>query len=320
MVSIIIPNWNGREFLAKCLDSLRIQTYPDLEVILADNASSDQSVDFVKSLFPEVKIVQLETNRGFCGAANEGIKIAKGEFVALLNNDAVADPKWIEELLKGLMSSEKIGFCAPKILQMVNGAKIDTAGDGYTRYGTAIKRGQNSNRDKYSENQFVFGACGAAVLYRKSMLEEIGYFDEDLFCLYEDVDLSFRAQLAGFKCLYVPTAVVYHHVGGTAGTNNEFTLYYGQRNLESVFLKNMPTRLLVKYLPLHIGYDLLAFVYHILKRNGGIYLRSKIDALRQISLIFQKRMILQEKRKVSCNYLETLFDKRSLFEHRLKVD
>jgi hypothetical protein len=320
MVSIIIPNWNGKKFLTECLTSLRVQTYRDLEVIFVDNASTDRSVEFVKASFPEIKIVQLERNRGFSGAANEGIRAAKGEFIALLNNDAIADPRWIEELVKGMSLSDQIGFCAPKILRLSNGIDVDTAGDNYTRYGVAIKRGKNDGKNIHSQRQFVFGACAAAALYRKSMLDEIGCFDEDLFCIYEDVDLSFRAQLAGFQCLYVPTAVVYHLVGGTAGTNNEFTLYYGQRNLESVFFKNMPLELLIQYLPLHLGYNFLAFIHHFFKKNGKIFLRSKIDALKHIGSTLEKRRTIQGKKRVSSLYLRTLFDKRSLLQHRVKAD
>ena len=148
------------------------------------------------------------------------------------------------------------------------------------------------------------------------MLEEIGYFDEDFFCIYEDVDLSFRAQLAGYKCLYVPTAIVYHIVGGTAGTNNDFTAYYGQRNMEFVFLKNMPLLLLMKYLPLHAGYIVSALVYSLLMKNGGIFIRSKMDAFRQIELILRKRRSIQKKNKVSSGYLETILDRHSVFDHK----
>jgi GT2 family glycosyltransferase len=165
----------------------------------------------------------------------------------------------------------------------------------------------------------VFGACAAAALYRRPIFDEIGYFDEDFFCIYEDVDLSFRAQLAGHKCLYVPKAIVYHRVGGTAGMDNDFTVYYGQRNLESVFLKNMPFPLLVKYLPLHVGYVVLAFVYNLLRKKGRIFLRSKMDALKQIKLTLQKRKNIQIKRKVSSGDLEMVFDQRSLFQHRAGI-
>jgi GT2 family glycosyltransferase len=315
MVSIIIVNWNGKHFLRDCLSSLRTQSYHDFEVILVDNGSTDGSGELVKEFFPEVQILALFHNKGFAGAVNEGIRAAKGEFIALFNNDAIAHDQWIEELVKGIHSSGEVGFCASKILRLPDRRKVDTAGDSYTRFGVARKRGWNGGRDEFLKPELVFGACAAAALYRKSMLEEIGYFDEDLFCIYEDVDLSFRAQLAGFQCLYVPSAIVYHHVGGTAGTKNRFALYYGQRNLESVFLKNMPGLLLIKYFPLHLGYNCLAFAYHVFRKDGKVFLQSKVDVLKQAKTILQKRIRIQKKKKVTLGYLETLFDQRSLLTH-----
>jgi len=315
MVSVIVPNWNGKHFLEECLNCLRDQTYQDFEIIVVDNGSIDGSVEFVKKTFPEGQIISLPLNKGFSGAANEGIKSAKGKFIALLNNDTMVDDRWLEELVKGISGSEDIGFCASKVFCLPRKGEIDSAGDSYTRYGVAFKRRDRIGKNVFLQRELVFGACAVAALYRSSMLEEIGDFDEDFFCLYEDVDLSFRAQLAGYKCLYVPTAIVYHRVGGTAGTDNDFTLYYGQRNLELVFLKNMPLPLLIKYLPLHTGYVILAFIYHLLRREGKIFLYSKMDALKRIRSTLQKRKIIQRKKKVSVAYSESIIDKRSLFKY-----
>lgn len=315
MVSIIIVNWNGKHFLKDCLDSIRNQTYRDYEVILVDNGSVDGSVQFVEASFPEVRVQKLPENQGFARAVNLGCQISQGEFIALLNNDAVADSQWLDELLKGVRSSKEIGFCSSKILQWLNKEKIDSAGDCYTRFGIALKRGWNRDKEEFIKRDLVFGASAAGALYRKSMLKEIGCLDEDFFCIYEDVDLSFRAQLAGYQCLYVPTALVYHRVGGTSGVNNDFTLYYGQRNLEFVFFKNMPFSLLIKYFPLHIGYILIAFIYHLLKGRGGIFVRSKMDALKDIRLILQKRRAIQKKKSISTVSLERIFDQKSLFKH-----
>ena len=319
MVSIVIPNWNGARYIEVCLGSLERQTYKDFELIFVDNNSEDSSIEIVKRQFPRAHVVTLEENKGFATAANEGIKVGRGDYIALLNNDTESDPHWLEELLKGMDRSKAIGMCASKIIQFDDRSKLDTAGDGYTTFGVSIKRGHGLKPDEYSKEEFVFGACAAAALYRKSMLDEIGYFDEGLFCIYEDVDLSFRAQLAGFQCLYVPTATVYHLLGGTAGRNNDFTLYYGQRNLETVFLKNMPRKLLIKYLPLHLGYNVLGFIQHIFKKNAKKFLQSKIDAMKQIRSTLQKRRAVQGKKRVSSFYLRSLFDNRSLLQHKAKA-
>ncbi len=319
MVSVIIPNWNGKDFLKRCLGSLRTQTYQDFEVIVVDDGSSDMSVELVKKAFPEVRIVPLEENLGFSKAVNQGLKGTKNEFIALLNNDATADPNWLEELVRGIRSSSEIGFCASKILQAPEGTRIDTAGDGYTRHGVASKRGHNLEAIRFDQPEMVFGACAAAALYRKSMLEDIGYFDEDLCCIYEDVDLSFRAQLAGYKCLYVPTAVAYHTVGGTLGTNNDATLYYGQRNMETVFFKNMPLKLLLIYLPLHVAYLVLAFAYNLSRGKWKIYVRSKVDALNQMGWTLRKRKNIQVKKRVSSSYLQKILDRRPFSSNVLRV-
>jgi GT2 family glycosyltransferase len=295
MVSIVIPNWNGARHIEVCLGSLERQTYKDFELIFVDNDSKDNSVEIVKQQFPKARVVILKGNRGFARAANEGIKVSRGDYIALLNNDTETDPHWLEKLLEGIKRSEAIGMCASKIIQFDDRSKLDTAGDGYTKFGISIKRGHNQAGEKCQTEEFVFGACAAAALYRRSLFDATGYFDEDFFCIYEDVDLSFRAQLAGYRCLYVPTATVYHRIGGTSGRDNAITVYYGQRNMESVFLKNMPFPLLMKYLPFHVAYLFFALIYNGLRKHGGIFLRSKVDALKQIRLTIRKRKIFQVK-------------------------
>jgi GT2 family glycosyltransferase len=319
MVSIIIPNWNGKRYLRDCLEAIRAQTYGNFEVLLVDNASSDSSIDFVKTSFPEIRVIALPQNRGFSGAANEGIKKAKGELVALLNNDAFPEKNWLKAMVEGIQEAPDIGVCASKILRMTEESRIETAGDDYTRFGVACKRGWNQMGHHFERTEFVFAACAAAVLYRKNMLEEIGDFDEDLFFSYEDVDLSFRAQLANYRCRYVPEAVVYHLGGGTLKGRSPMGRYYGHRNLEFVFFKNMPPSLLVKYLPLHCAYLFLAFAYQVYRGQGVVFLRAKLDALRNIRKTYQKRIVIQSKRKVHPNYLEDILDSRSLLQHVKEV-
>jgi hypothetical protein len=151
------------------------------------------------------------------------------------------------------------------------------------------------------------------------MLDKIGLFDEDFFCLYEDVDLSFRAQIYGFTCLYVPAAVVYHIVGGTAGVKNHFTVYFAQRNLEAVWVKNMPAKIFLKYLSFHFVYNVLALFYNLKQKKGITFLRSKTAALLQIQETLRKRKIIQGNRRVPLGYLERMFDRRSLARHTLRV-
>jgi GT2 family glycosyltransferase len=244
--SLIIVNWNGRDLLGDCLPSLEKQTEPAEEVIVVDNGSSDDSVEFLRASFPYVKVVSLDKNYGFAKANNTGIRSAGGGRIALLNNDTVVDSRWLEELNNALDNHPEVGFCASKMLMYRDPSIIDAAGDmlGIAR---AYKRGHGRPDGKeFNEPAYVFGACAGAAIYRSEMLDNIGLFDETFVSNLEDVDLSFRAQLAGYKCMYVPTAVVYHKVGETkrrTGWTHKLTY----RNNKLMWLKNAPGWLLIKY-------------------------------------------------------------------------
>ncbi len=213
--SIIIPNWNGKELLEECLTSLAKQTDQDFEIIVVDNGSSDHSVEFLATNFPQVRVIPLERNMGFAIACNTGIRQAKGDRIVLLNNDTSQDEHWLEELNTALDQHPEVGFCASKMLNYWKPSIIDTAGDnlGVAR---GFKRGhQQPDGPAYNKQEYIFAACAGAAIYRRQMLDQVGLFDESFGSNLEDMDLSFRAQLQGFKCLYVPTAAVYHKVGET---------------------------------------------------------------------------------------------------------
>ncbi|MCK4467746.1 MAG: glycosyltransferase family 2 protein, partial [Desulfobacterales bacterium] len=263
IVSVIIVNWNGRKFLSECLESLRQQAYRHFSIIFVDNGSNDGSIDFVIRNYPEVKTIALPRNVGFSVANNIAIKTVKTEYVALLNNDAVADPLWLKTLVEALEEHSEAGFAASKMLFYDNPEIIDRAGDAYTRAGTGLLRGRGMNADSYNGRGWVFGACAGAALYRTRMLRDVGLFDEDFFLVYEDVDLSFRAQLRGYKCLYVPEAIVYHKGSGSIIYDSPTSVYYGHRNLEWVYIKNMPAGLILRTIFPHIIYDMAAFFFFI---------------------------------------------------------
>ena len=216
--SVVIPNWNGRHFLQTCLDSLLAQSYGDFEIIVVDNASSDGSQALIEGSYQQVKLINLPTNRGFTGACNIGMGTAAGEIIALLNNDTEVEASWTEEIMDAFRRHPEIGMVASKMLLFDRRDHFHTAGDCFGVNGSAGNRGAwEQDQGQYQNEEYVFGACGGSAAYRKSMLEEIGLFDDDFFFLLEDVDLSWRAQLAGYKVLYVPTAVVYHHLSATGG-------------------------------------------------------------------------------------------------------
>jgi len=309
-ISVIVLNFNGKDLLKECLTSLREQTYKDFEVILVDNSSTDSSIEYVKNNFPEVKILALEKNVGFCKGNNEGIKISQGEYIVLLNNDTKVDHFWLEELYRAILGNPQVGFCASKIIFCSDQENIDTAGDGYSLCGAPFKRGHLENRDKYNKEEEVFGACAAATIYRKSMLNDIGLLDEDFFMGFEDSDLSFRAQLKGYKCLYVPTAIVFHRVSATIGKLSNRQVYYGQRNVEYVYIKNMPTGLILKHFFFHLIYNIGAFLFFLSKGRGLVFLKAKLSVSMNLKGLLEKRKVIQKTRRVDNTYLEEIMEKK----------
>lgn len=294
--SVVIVNWNGLQHLQVCLTSLEKQLFTDFEVILVDNASTDGSLEFLQSRFPRVRLLSQDRNLGFAGGCNAGIREARGRYVALLNNDTEADPGWLQELIAAIESNPNIGFCASKILFFDDRRVIDAAGDGFGTNGIGFKRGHGEFDKGYDLPTPVFGACAAAALYRRSLFERVGYFDEDFFLIFEDVDLSFRARLAGFQCLFVPTARVYHKSNASIGTLTHAYVYYGHRNLEFVFFQNMPPRLLLRHAAGHFLYDALALLYFA--RHGRMlsFLKAKAAVLRSLPSVFAKRRRVQAAR------------------------
>lgn len=305
-VSIIVVTWNGRELLGNCLASLYRQRYTDREIILVDNGSVDSSAHFVMNAFPDVKIVVLSDNKGFTGGATAGFAASSGEFIALLNDDAEADDQWLENLLQAMETDPRTGICASKILRADDGT-IDSAGDGATTWGVGYKRGLGKDVCCYSSQGYVFGACGAAALYRRTMLESIGFLDELFVLHYEDADLNFRAQLAGWKCLYVPTALAYHKVGATVPAWSEEHVYYHARNLEALWIKNMPVALMLRFAHHKLLQEIASFLYVcLMRRQWKAYLRAKRDAILLLPSQLTRRRRIQSKRTVSNWYLKSM--------------
>ncbi|MDQ3075850.1 MAG: glycosyltransferase family 2 protein, partial [bacterium] len=250
-VSVVIPNWNGVDFIESCLLSLKKQTFKH-HVIVVDNGSSDNSVEIIKK-FKEVELIELSKNTGFTGGVNTGIERAleRGdEFVALLNNDAVADKNWLKELVRPIAKDKGTVICTSKIMRS-DKKHLDSTGDFLTIWGLPFPRGRNeADAGQYNKPEEVFGASGGASIYRCSFLKEYGLFDQSFFAYYEDVDMSFRAQLAGYNVRYEPKAVVYHEIGATSSKLGSFTRYHSLKNFELLYYKNMPGWLFWKYLPL----------------------------------------------------------------------
>jgi GT2 family glycosyltransferase len=251
-VAVIIPNWNGHRFLAACFDSLRAQRYRDFEIVLVDNGSHDASVPFTRAHYPEVRIVALPRNLGFAGAVNRGIEASYGPYMALLNNDTEADPDWLGELVRALEADPPAASAASKIREY--GAdrrdRIYSVGDALTPDGCPRRIGAGEiDCGQWDEPREVFGACGGAALYRRSVMAEIGLLDEAFFAYLEDGDWAFRARLAGYRCVVAPSAVVYHVGSGTAGAGSPLAFRLGTRNRVRLLLKNYPAPWLIRLAP-----------------------------------------------------------------------
>ena len=243
-VSVIIPHWNGREHLDVCLTALRRQTLADHEVILVDNGSTDGSQAYVRQQFPEVRLVELGRNMGFTGAGNAGYAASRGEFVCLLNNDTEADDGWLAAVVDVFDRQPRVGIVAVKLLLYDQRDRFHAAGDLYRVDGTPGNRGVwQTDRGQYDREEPVFSACGAAAAYRRSMLAEIGFLDDHFFFSCEDVDIAWRAHLAGWEVRYTPAGVVYHKLKASGGSGVVGS-YHDGRNFLYVIWKNVPTSLL----------------------------------------------------------------------------
>jgi GT2 family glycosyltransferase len=322
-VTVVIVNWNGGIYIRECLNSLEKQTVPEYSIILVDNGSTDGSLELVRESFTKVQVISLGKNLGFSGGNNVALNEISTEYVALLNNDAMPDNYWLAKLISALENHPDAGFAASKMLFYHKPDQIDRAGDVFTTAGTALLRGRGKTSDAYNEKEYVFGACAGAALYRTEMLRDIGLFDEGFFLLYEDVDLSFRAQLSGYKCIYVPEAVVYHVGSGSIGEDTPTSIYYSHRNLEWVYIQNMPDGLIKKTIFAHLAYDLAALIFFVAKGRGGIYLKAKWDAIKGIRKALKKRRKIQENKKVLDDYIFNLLDKEKFIPRltrRLRVN
>jgi GT2 family glycosyltransferase len=248
VVSVIVVNWNGKKYLKDCFPSLRAQTFSDYEVILVDNGSNDGSVEYVQRNFPGwVRILPNARNEGFSGGNNRGIRAASGKYIVLLNNDAQADPCWLEELMKVAEENPRAGMLACKIYLQGGSKIIDNVGHLIYRDGLNRGRGRlEVDHGQYDQIEEVLFPSGCAALYRREMLEEVGLFDENFFAYGDDTDLGLKGRLAGWKCLYVPRAIVHHRYSQSSGPYSPSKAFYVERNRVWIAVKYFPLPVLLQ--------------------------------------------------------------------------
>jgi GT2 family glycosyltransferase len=315
-VSIIIVTWNGKHLLQACLSAVAAQEGVSFEMIVVDNGSEDGTANFIRERFPSVRVVPLSQNLGFAAGNNAGVREARGRYLAFLNNDTEAEAGWLRALLGGLDEKARFALATSRIVYMHNPGVIDSAGDGVLRWGGAFKRHHGAPAHLAVSSDEVFGVCGAACLMPRAVFDELGGFDEDFFASHEDVDLSYRARLRGYRCRYVADAVVRHHGSATLGKTSEVAVFHGQRNLEWMYFKNAPASVLARTLPGHLIYNAAAAVHFARLGLLGTFFRAKIAALKGARQIVRKRAAVQRSRRVAASVIWAQLERRWLATKR----
>jgi GT2 family glycosyltransferase len=297
-VAVVIPSWNGRDQLATVLESLEEQRFRDFDTVVVDNGSTDGTVEYLRESWPDVRVVSLDRNIGFAAAVNRGIERGNGEYVALINNDVELEPHWLEITVATLDEHRDAGSVASKLLEWERRNVLDGAGDLVGWDGYCVRRGKGErDRGQYDGSRRVLSACAAAALYRRRALEDVGPFDESFFAYIEDVDWGLRAQLAGWDCVYEPTAVAYHVGGVSSSRMSGFELFQCHRNIVSMMVKDFPLPVLILCAPWSIARRCGSLVKAMLRGDASLLLRAWAAALRELPASFASRRAIQGRRR-----------------------
>jgi len=304
-VSVIILNWNNTGIVLECISAVLKQDYAPLELFVIDNNSADESKEKIKAEFPEIKLIENNSNLGFCRANNEIMRICTGEFILLLNADVLIEPGYVKEMVAVAQSDERIGSLAGKLLKLdIRNNKteiIDSTGHLFTKSLCPFNRGHlEEDNGQYERIEEVFGTTGAAALYRKKMLDDIKineeYFDELFFAFYEDTDLDWRARLAGWKCMYTPKAIGYHFRGDSVRFANIKTIHkHHFRNRYMMILKNTSLGILLRNIHHIILFEIASLIELIL---APYLITSVFSFFKLVPILLAKRKLIQNRRRV----------------------
>ncbi len=330
MTTVVIPNWNGLNYLRECLASLKNQDYPDLKIIVVDNGSTDSSAEFVRSVYPDVKLIINDRNLGFAPAVNQGIKAAESEYIIILNNDTKGEPDWVARLVSAVKDDKSIGMAAPKVLSYADHSIIDSIGGGLYPDGMSRARGRlERDTGQFDQINEVLFPSGCAALYRRSMLDEIGLLDETFYAYGEDTDIGLRGRLAGWKAVFVPESRVYHHYSATTGSASRLKAYLVERNRFWIALKFFPMSMLI-LAPYYTFIRYSRVIIGMMRQEGttgefvrdysrielatGLFL-AYVGAIIRIPEMIQKRRTIQRNKKISAGEFKDL-----LKRFRLRID
>jgi GT2 family glycosyltransferase len=295
LISIVIPNYNGARYLERCLRSLQAQSYINMEIVVVDNASEDQSVEIIQKSAPQAILLRNNRNVGFAGGVNAGIQASHGDWIAILNNDTEVAKDWLTEFAGAIQKHPDASFLACRILDFSDRNRLYSAGDCFLRAGIGYRRGQEQqDSEDFQQECPIFSASGCAALYRRSVMDEVGYFDERFFAYLEDVELGLRLQAAGHCGYYVPQAEVYHYGAATSGGEfSSLAVRLRTRNSLLLLLKSMPGRFVLRCLPM-IGMAQLSWLLRaaVHKQLAG-YLRGLVEAFRLAPAMIRDRARLR---------------------------
>jgi GT2 family glycosyltransferase len=315
LVSVIIPNYNGRELLPDCLNSLNKQTFKEFEVILVDNNSTDDSLEFIKTNFKDIKIIQLKKNFGFAKAINTGVKASSSKYVIFLNNDTKADSNYIKNLVQAAIDNPEVISINPKILNFYSQDQIDGKGIMINEVGQARSVGfGEKDLDQYEKEHYIFGATGGASLFKREDFIKVGLFDEDYFMYSEEVDFAFRAQFLGYKSIYTPNAIVFHKHKATSQKFPQYIEYWQFKNMYQTIIKDFPTTILFRnFRFFKIVLVFLNTIFYQLKK--GFFwppITVSIWLLFNLPNLLIKRRNIQSKKIVTDEYIESLLSKKEI--------
>lgn len=310
-VAVIIVNYNGGDMLLRCLRHLERQTWRSFRTIVVDNASSDGSMLRAETEYPWIEALRMERNIGFAAGNNIGAALApECKWIACLNPDAYAHPDWLASLMQAAQAHPEFALFGSKLILATHPDRLDGTGDIYHVSGAAWRRDHRRKlTGGHHAAEEIFAPCAAAALYRRDVFDEVGGFDDDYFCYFEDVDLAFRMRLRGHRCYYVPAAIVHHVSSGIAGFQSSFTVYHGHRNLVWTFVKDMPLPLLLACLPLHLLLNAASIVLYTFKGQPLTILKAKRDAIRGLPAAWRKRRQIQSQRRASSRVLLRFMEK-----------
>lgn len=315
-VSVIVLNWNGLKFISECIQSVLAQTHPEIELIVIDNASTDGSADLIKRNFPQIRLIENPANFGFSKAINQGIEASSSFCLMPLNFDVLLDKDFVSEMVKAIEADERIGSVSGKLLRLDEDGKtniIDSTGHVIFTNRYVVNRGEDKEEiGQYNHGDVVFGTCGAAPLYRCEMLEDIKvdgeYFDESFFVMLEDVDLDWRAQLRGWKCVYTPHAVAYHYRSASSLQKSRLIQRHYYKNRYLTILKNDRFGSILKYAPSVLLMDLYLNLDLIFTSPPALFL-AWWDLLRLLPETIRKRRVIQSRRRIDQKEIEKWFQK-----------